>query len=208
MVHFPESFLPDAPGSSSQMVVPPPPAPYQDPDAHATPCGPGDGGAGLRGYLLKQYKAGKLPAEAVCTLSYHAVRAGATNVADLALDPKSRKQAEHLRKVIEARSLQSFYVAQVPMWVEDEGTGFEGRKMVDFPMNLPHECFAKQFAQCPTDWDPSTHDGSRLSPQFYDHPVYESKGPKACPVGYFSDAVPHTNKDSFFAFLHEQHHIG
>ena len=59
-----------------------------------------DGGDGLRTYLLREFKCGRLSSEAVCSLAWHASRAGAANVADLGLDPKSRKQAEHLRKAM------------------------------------------------------------------------------------------------------------
>ena len=94
------------------------------------------------------------------------------------------------------RSKESFYTVRLPMWDRSE----ERRCLVDSPMSLSHEVFSKAFARDRAAFDISLHDGSLLSPLFLNHVVYQEKGQKACPVGYFSDAVPHTNRDSFFAF--------
>ena len=155
-----------------------------------------DGGDGLRRYLLREFELGRLTSEAVCTLSWHASRAGAARVADLGLDPKSHKQAEHLRKAMDVRSPESFYTAKIPLWNKVD----EERMLHDFPMYLPHEAFGKSFARDPKAFDPAENDGLYIPPSFFSHEVYESKGAKACPIGYFSDGVPHTNRDSFFAF--------
>jgi len=155
-----------------------------------------DGGEGLRAYMLRQWKRGKISSEAVCSMSWHATRAGATGVADLALNPKLTKQAEHLRKALHVRAKDSFYLSRVPMWDKVD----ECRKMFDFPMYLPHDAFGKNIARDPKAFDPAMNDNAFLPPSYFDHPLYLTKGANACPVGYFSDAVPHTNRDSFFAF--------
>ena len=150
----------------------------------------------LRQWVLRQYKVAKMTAEQVCTLSWFATKAGATGLGDLQLDPSRRDQAEHLRRVLEIRQQTSFYRAEVPMWNKE----VEQMHHVSFPFALPHESFVKQFELTRSAFDPALHDGSRLSPLYRDHEVTRLKGPKACPVGYFSDAVPHTNRDSFIAF--------
>eukprot|EP00969_Alexandrium_andersonii_P030861 1347414-Alexandrium_andersonii.AAC.1 len=83
-----------------------------------TPAGTSDGGAGLRSYLLSEYKRGALSAKAVCTLAWHATAAGAANVEDLAYDPAAvgEHQASHLRAAIGARAASSFYMGSVPVW--------------------------------------------------------------------------------------------
>eukprot|EP00969_Alexandrium_andersonii_P282409 12485172-Alexandrium_andersonii.AAC.1 len=45
------------------------------------------------------------------------------------------------------------------------------------------------------------HAATDLPPLYHRHTLVQSKGHFACPVGYFSDAVPHTKKDSFYAFF-------
>ena len=157
----------------------------------------GDAGEGLRSYLLHQYKVGKLSSEAVCTLAYHAKRAGATNVADLACNPSLRNQAEHLRKAIGARAERLFYEADVSMWDRVE----EVRRLVKFPMCLPHEEFARCYSRNPDDYDLSKHPEVDLPPNFSRHEVVQAHKDRACPVGYFSDAVPHTKTDSFIVSI-------
>eukprot|EP00969_Alexandrium_andersonii_P374177 15485600-Alexandrium_andersonii.AAC.1 len=55
-----------------------------------------DGGVGLRKYLLQQYHQGKLSAYALCTTAFHATKAGAANMEDLAMDPTGSHQAERV----------------------------------------------------------------------------------------------------------------
>ena len=148
-------------------------------------------------YLLKQYKAGKMPATGVAQLAWHATRAGAVGVADLAFDPQiSHKHAELLAKAIDTRAASTFYHAGVPLWSHAE----ERRFISTFPMNLPHEEFARQYASTPTEFHIAEQADPQVPPMYFEHPVYAQKGAQACPVGYFSDAVPHTKRDSFFAF--------
>ena len=154
-------------------------------------------GKQLRRYLLSEYKVARLTAEQVCTLAWFGTRAGAKGVADLAMAPHRRDQARHLDRVLEVRSKDSFYMVQLPMWDKKK----QQRYLEDFPMALPHEAFPREFALDPDAYDPVIgQEKGRLSDSFFKHEVYLQKQAKACPVGYFSDAVPHTNRDSFIAF--------
>ena len=155
-----------------------------------------DDGQGLREHMIKEWKYGRMTSEAVCTLSWHISRAGGSGVADLALNPKLTKQAEHLRKALEVKSKDSFYLARIPLWDKAD----EDRKYFDFPMYLPHDAFGKNFNRSPESFDPALNDESFLPRSYFTHELYLSKKGKACPIGYFSDAVPHTNRDSFFSF--------
>ncbi len=110
-----------------------------------------DEGAGLRAHILGLYRRGEMSAAAVCTLSYHACNAGARGVGDLALHPSSTHAAEHLRAAASARSQQSFYWFDLPMWVGDTNS----RELIRFPINLPHDQFSRAFSDSPADWDPS-----------------------------------------------------
>eukprot|EP00969_Alexandrium_andersonii_P151293 6689665-Alexandrium_andersonii.AAC.1 len=72
---------------------------------------------------------------------------------------------------------------------------------MDFPMNAPHEHFAALYDANPTAFDYDLDESAgNLPPTFWKHPVYQAKKQQAYPVGYFSDAVPHTKKDSFIVF--------
>ena len=157
---------------------------------------PPDQGEGLRGYLIKEFRRGRMTSEQVCTLSWHATAAGGTGVADLAVKPTLTHQAEHLRLVMNARAAETFYVAAIPMWCHHE----EVRKFTQFPFDLPHEAFARMHAQDPTCYDVQPHMHEELPPSFWEHEVFAAKGDMAHPLGFFSGAVPHTKKDSFFAF--------
>ena len=163
------------------------------------PNGPSDGGAGLRAHLLSEYKKGALSAKAVCTIAWHATSAGAANVSDLAYDPASpgQHQAEHLRAAIGARAASTFYMGSVPMWDHVA----EQRIYIDFPINAPHEQFASAYEASPKDFRVGDMADRSVLPALYgQHMVVQAQGDLACPIGYFSDAVPHTKKDSFYAF--------
>eukprot|EP00969_Alexandrium_andersonii_P355632 15444841-Alexandrium_andersonii.AAC.1 len=73
-----------------------------------------DGGVGLRKYLLGEYKSGRLSAKALCTVAWHASRAGAIGVEDLTCNPNATHQAEHVRAAIHARTKDSFYHIKLP----------------------------------------------------------------------------------------------
>ena len=166
-----------------------------------TPSGGGaannrDNGTGLRAYLVKEFKYGNLPAIAVCSIAYHATRAGAVGVEDMAMDPESRHQAEHLRDALNARSSAAFFVGSVPMW--DSRT--EDRAFSPFPLSLPHEEFARVWAKHPWELDVANAEEDSLPATLYDHPAYHERGDGAVPVGLFSDAVPHTKKESFIVW--------
>ena len=156
-----------------------------------------DQGQGLRRYLISRYRAGNMYASTVCTLAWHARNAGAAGVADLACDPGSTHQAEHLRTALGDVEETSFYTAKIPMWDHVQ----EERHHVDFPFDLPYERFAAEYEKKPESFQVDLcPDPAEMPPVYFDHTVYKDKGSKACPVGYFSDGVPHTKKDSFFAF--------
>ena len=138
-----------------------------------------DGGSGLRAYLLAQYKAGHLSAKAVCDLSWHSSNAGAQNVHDLALNPDDHHQADHLRDCIHARSADSFFFADVPMWDKTK----EERALVSFPMNLPHECFEWAAGVNPQSHDVHRFSSADLPPQYWTRPVtLAGKKPTPCGV--------------------------
>ena len=152
-----------------------------------------DGGAGLREYLLHEYKVGSLPAVAVATIAWWACRAGAHRVADLAYPPSGRHQAEHIRCALGAKGIDSFYVLKLPMWNKVA----EQRELMDFPMHLPHEAFAAAYTLDPTRFAMGAVDPEQLPPSYWKHPLVDYN---PVPLGFFSDAVPHSHKDSFIAY--------
>ncbi|CAK0813746.1 unnamed protein product, partial [Prorocentrum cordatum] len=66
-----------------------------------------------------------------------------------------------------------------------------------FPINLPHEYFASAAAARPEHWNPDGYDAENIPEALYQHPVYTTHGRKAVPLGYYSDGVPFTKKDTF-----------
>ena len=141
-----------------------------------------DGGRGLRKHLLSRYKKGKLTAQALCTTAYHAVRGGAQGIEDLALDPASHHHAEHLRMAIEARSLDQFYFADIPMHNHEN----ESRELIPFPLSLPHEEFAREFALKPHEFMISEQTSPQLPPTWNSNIIVEENGAdRVCPLGYF-----------------------
>eukprot|EP00959_Pyramimonas_sp_CCMP1952_P149927 3137171-Pyramimonas_sp.AAC.1 len=48
------------------------------------------------------------------------------------------------------------------------------------PFNLPHEVFAAEAEAHPAEWNPAGYDD--LPRALYNHPVYQSHGPKAVPL--------------------------
>ena len=97
------------------------------------PAVPRDLGKGLRSYLIKEFRLGRMTSEQVCTLSWHATAAGGKGVADMAVKPTLTHQAERLRRVMNARAKETFYVASIPMWCHAE----EMRKFTDVPFRPP-----------------------------------------------------------------------
>lgn len=58
-----------------------------------------------------QFKAGKMPATGVAQLAWHATRAGATGVADIAFDPRiAHQHAELLARAINTRAAGTFLI--------------------------------------------------------------------------------------------------
>jgi hypothetical protein len=158
--------------------------------ASTRPCVDRDG---LRKYLLSQYKEGHLSAKAVCDIAWHADRAGACDVRDLAANPSSAHAAEHLRNALNVTSENDFYFADVPMWNHTT----QVRELRKFPMSLPHERFCEECR----DFDVCSYQRNLFPPRYWSHPVTLTTGQaKTVPIGYFSDGVPHTKKDSFLAF--------
>ena len=86
------------------------------------------------------------------------------------------------------------------MWDKSESK----RAMAEFPVRLIHESFAAEYAARPATLDVralSQGDFEQLPPTYHNHPVTRAKGKYSSPLGYFSDAIPHTKKDSFFVFF-------
>ena len=137
-----------------------------------------------------------MPASTLCTIAWHATRAGAVGVADLGVDPKLTKQAEFLRVALQVRCAETFFVARVPLWDHTK----EERCVVDFPMSLPHEDFSSCFKASPESFRTDLASDLVLPRTYFEHVVYKEIGWKAVPIGYFSDGVPHTKKDGFIAF--------
>ena len=166
-----------------------------------------DEGKGLRGFLLDRYKRGTLPASTLAALCWHATRAGAANVADLASSPSdSEHAADHVRRAIAARAKDTFYVAKIPMKCSDE-VG-EQRRLVDFPMNLPHEDFARQYKEDAGQFQISLHGQFRVPPSYSLHPVVVGKGDMACPVGLFFGWGPPYEKGFLHRLVLEQFAFG
>ena len=156
-------------------------------------------GQRLREFLVKEYMHGTLPAKTVCSIAWLATQAGAHGVADLGMPPEDRGEnfSRHLRTALGHRP--TMYVGKVPIF--DRSTN--GRAMIDFPIRAPHEEFAAAFRATPRDFNVallSDADLSGLPSAWHAHPVTLAKGTKSVPIGYFSDAVPHTHRGGFFAF--------
>jgi hypothetical protein len=150
---------------------------------------------GLRAYLLTRYKSGSLSAKSVCDIAWYSRLAGAAGVDDLAYDPSTagEHQAEFLRNLFLRIADCAFYRTRVPLWNQTE----QIREFHDFPMSLPHERFAQEFEKNPADFCVSNFRNTELPPFFKEHVVTRAKGClKTTPIGYFSDGVPHTKKDS------------
>ena len=116
-----------------------------DPDPGDEP----DDGVGFRAFLISQYKSGAWPAKAVCVTAWHAMRAGAHGVSDLALDPSSTHHAEHLREALGERRNSQWFRAKIPMWNKVR----EAKEIIDFPMNLPHDRFSQLYLEDPNQFN-------------------------------------------------------
>jgi hypothetical protein len=73
------------------------------------------------------------------------------------------------------------------------------RYYADFHIDLPHESFARAVAADPDEFSVQKFDSCTFPPSYLEHAVVKAKGDLAVPVGYFSDGVPHTKKDTFIA---------
>ena len=155
-----------------------------------------DGGMGMRKHLLTRYKQGKLTASSLTTICWHAVRGGHAGLDDLALHPEATNAADFLRRAIGVRAAETFYHGSVPMWDHEE----QERQLFSLPFCLPHEEMSREFALDPSPFIVAEQTDPQLPPNFLAHPTVVEKGGLAFPVGYFSDAVPHTKSDSFIAF--------
>eukprot|EP00969_Alexandrium_andersonii_P188451 8327832-Alexandrium_andersonii.AAC.1 len=86
-----------------------------------------------------------MSAKTLCTIAYHGVKAGAANVEDLAVHPAATRQAERVRTVMGTIGIDELYTIKLPMWDHTQ----EKRYLSDFPVNLPHEQFARAYAEFP-----------------------------------------------------------
>lgn len=161
-----------------------------------------DDGAGLRRYVLGEWKTGVLTARQVCTIAYHSTNAGATGLEDLVMHPTSTHFAEHVTKAIGARAESTFYEVEIPMWDKVQ----EMRVMRPFHVNLPHDVMAREAELHPDEWDPTKHNEADFPSTLQTHPVRMTHGPaKTVPLGYDSDGVPYAKKDSFLAHYLSNH---
>ena len=144
----------------------------------------------MRKLLLTRHSTGQMPASLVCSFDWHAAAAGAKGVEDLALPPKSAHQTEHIRNITCNMGKETFYVGKVPMWDHIE----ERRKLVDFPMDAPHDRLVVEYEANPQYFHVDTQDNPQLPRSFFEHPVHARNGRKTFPIGYFSDGVQHTQR--------------
>eukprot|EP00959_Pyramimonas_sp_CCMP1952_P225655 4718756-Pyramimonas_sp.AAC.1 len=91
-----------------------------------------------------------MSAVVVASISFHATAAGAKGVCDLAVDPSSVHQAEHMRSAVSARSADAFNWFDIPMWNQLT----DSREIVRFPVNLPRDQFARSYEDDPASFDP------------------------------------------------------
>ena len=154
-----------------------------------------DNGVGLRQYLLDGYRKGRLTAKDVCTLSWHAQRAGAHGVEDISLSPLQTggNFQSHLEQAVGLRSADSFYLASIPMWNHQD----QQRSLEPFPFVLPHIIFRNCYIREPLLFDQLNLDHCDVPPSWWDHPVFKSHGGDAFPVALYSDGVPHSKSDGF-----------
>ncbi len=157
-----------------------------------------DGGAGLRKFILSQYKRGKITARDVCGIAFWSTRAGASGVSDLSKDPRLDQGGAFTQKVlsaINARSKSSFYTCKVPLWCHQTQSR---TTTLDFPFHLPHEIFAELYTSTPDIFE--VLELEDLPPTWAEHDVHLEHQGKAVPVSFYSDGVPHTKNDSFIAY--------
>lgn len=112
------------------------------------------------------------------------------------MPPESHRQAEHLTQCIATSVESKFYSTQLPTWDNAE----QRRTKIPFPIRLPHESFASEFVKAPEEFDVGRYTPENYPPQYRAHPVTVAKGRDSVPIGYFSDGVPHTTKDSFLVY--------
>ncbi len=157
-----------------------------------------DSGLGLRRYLLSGFKRAVFTAKDVCSLAHHARNGGCYGVSDLALDPSQTGGHfyEHLQRTLPLKSADCFYTARIPLWDSTSQT----RVLEDFPMHLPHQIFSEIYKSKPALFDPVNIDFSELPPLWLEHPVFAAQGDKAIPISLYSDGVPHSKTDSFYAY--------
>ena len=87
------------------------------PAASEAPAAEGDGGAGLRKFLLSKYKEGHMSAVDLTAICFHAMEGGAQGVGDLALNPdQNAHAAERLRRAMNISDQCNFYYIDLPVW--------------------------------------------------------------------------------------------
>ena len=104
------------------------------------------GPAAFRDDLLDRLACGRIGWLDLTTIAWHATRAGAVGVEDLALDPsaKGSNQARRARFRLGLGDLDALlYKVHIPMWDTRTST----RTMGLFIMKLPHETIAEDFVK-------------------------------------------------------------
>eukprot|EP00959_Pyramimonas_sp_CCMP1952_P097617 2040297-Pyramimonas_sp.AAC.1 len=83
------------------------------------------------------------------------------------------------------------------------------RVLRPFQINLPHDVLAREAELHPDEWDPTKHDHADFPSTLQMHPVFLDKGAsKTVPLGYYSDGVPYSKKDSFLTHYLSNHLSG
>ena len=155
-------------------------------------------GRRFRTWLLEKYKYKGMTADDVCTAAYLSSGAGAVGVADLGVDPLA-KGGNAARKITRALGWNPdrLYWSKIPMWDKKS----HKRVFLDFPMHPVHESFSSHCQRAPDDFRfEALPEGQNLADVYYGHPVTLAHGDKSFPIGFFSDALPHTKKDSVYCY--------
>ena len=155
-------------------------------------------GRKFRDWLLDKYKYKGMTADELCTISYLSTGAGAVGVEDLCLDPQA-KGDNAARTITRALGMREdrLYWKPIPMWDSKE----QRRILCSFPIRPVHEAFSAAYHRSPEDFKVSElPEGQNLASVYYAHPVTVQVGDKSFPVGFFSDALPHTKRDSVYCW--------
>ena len=84
----------------------------------------------------------------------------------MAAVPWSALQLDELLAALGLGELRAgFYQVRMPAWNKEENI----RHYIDFPFNLPHEIFAREWLADPASWDPLNYSDDDLPLNFSGH---------------------------------------